>query len=97
MKKQKQPDRLSQEVSLALAAGMSYGKWKAMQNATRIEKKSDIPDGWLVCQWCGKAFKPKTRRPQKFFQTYCQREAYKETYRAKNTKYMREYRRSRQS
>lgn len=41
MKKQKQPDRLSQEVSLALAEGMSYGKWKAMQNA-KVSRKSQI-------------------------------------------------------
>ena len=27
----KKPDKLSQEVSMALAAGMSYGKWKAKQ------------------------------------------------------------------
>ena len=31
MAKKKAPDKLAQEVSQALAAGMSYGKWKATQ------------------------------------------------------------------
>jgi hypothetical protein len=35
----KKPDKLAQEVSMAIAAGMSYGKWKAMQGCTEPTEK----------------------------------------------------------
>lgn len=57
-------DNLAKEAKLARQAGMSYGKWKAMQNPVKINK--EIPEGWSVCQWCGQPFKPKTKRPQKY-------------------------------
>ena len=36
MPKKKKMDKLSKEASMALAAGMSYGKWKAMQTPVKI-------------------------------------------------------------
>lgn len=83
-------DNLAREAMLARQANMTYGRWKAMHSVTIPEKK--IPDGWLICQNCGKAFKPKTKRPQRFCDVYCQKEAYSETRKQKNAKYMREYR-----
>ena len=50
--------------------GVHYGKWKAMQKPVEIEQPG-IPEGWLVCQYCGIPFKPKTRRPQKYCQHIC--------------------------
>ncbi len=87
----KEPDKLSQDVSKAIAAGMSYGKWMAMQhNPAKAEKK--IPDGWLVCQYCGKPFKPKTRRPQLYCEAGCQRQAQYERDRARLSQYKKEWR-----
>ncbi|MBQ2785850.1 MAG: hypothetical protein IJF02_05055 [Oscillospiraceae bacterium] len=74
-RKKKEPDKLAQEVAQALACGMSYGKWKAMQDPVKIEKK--LPEGWKACEWCGKHFKPKTARPQKYCEVNCQRAASK--------------------
>lgn len=76
MAKNTEPDKLAQESTAALAAGMSYGKWKAMQNPVTIVKKDEIPDGWCVCQWCGKPFRPKIKRVQKFCESECQRQAF---------------------
>jgi hypothetical protein len=43
---------------LARQAGMSYGKWKAMQPIVPIDKKKETsPDQMRVCPYCGKQFK----------------------------------------
>lgn len=76
-RKKKEPDKLSQDAAAARAAGMSYGKWKALQSDPVREKNGTL-EGWLVCQYCGKPFKPKTKRPQIYCEIYCQREAQKE-------------------
>lgn len=91
MAKKKEMDNLAKDAAAALAAGMSYGKWKAMQDSVKIEKKDETPENWLICQYCGKPFKPKTRRLQKYCQAYCQNEAYKEKYREKDRERKREY------
>lgn len=72
--KHKEPDRLAQESTAALAAGMSYGKWKAMQNPVEIQKPP-IPDGWRTCVWCGSPFKIKNNKNQLYCEVYCQRSA----------------------
>ena len=79
--------------------GCHYGAWKAAQEEkaraekAKVEKKEpEIPEGWLICQHCGKAFKPKTRRPQKFCQYACQYQAQNDRYRQKRKEYMRHYR-----
>ena len=70
-KKRKQADRLSQESSAALAAGLSYGKYKALQYEAgkRVPApvpKKEEPDPRLkydlVCHACGIAFKSVTRQ-----------------------------------
>ncbi|MBQ6852389.1 MAG: hypothetical protein IJO04_05105 [Oscillospiraceae bacterium] len=88
-RKKKEPDKLAQEVAQALACGMSYGKWKAMQDPVKIEKK--IPEGWKACAWCGKPFKPKTQK-QKYCELSCQRAANKERERQRRNEYMKERR-----
>ena len=67
-------DNLARNAMLARQAGMSYGQWKAMQQPVKIEKA--VPDGWIVCENCGKAFKPKTKRPQRFCNCVCQKQTY---------------------
>ena len=50
-------EKLLQENAQALAAGMSYGKWKAMQPVVPIEpKKPKQCFVELVCEHCGCTF-----------------------------------------
>ena len=69
-------DRLAKNAMLAKQAGLSYGRWKAMQ--PRVEVDTEKTEGWTVCEWkrCGKAFPPK--HGKKFCDAYCRQEAYKE-------------------
>lgn len=90
MAKKKEPDKLAQDAAAALAAGMSYGKRKAIHGDTKPEPEVQelVPQGWLICQYCGKPFKPRSYRPQKFCEPYCQNEAYKEKVRERKRAYM---------
>ena len=58
-------DKLSQEATTALAAGMSYGKWKAKQEVV-IPVKKDLPEGGKYCAYCAEMFKASTKQ-----QRYC--------------------------
>ena len=78
MAKLKQPDKLSQDAMAARRAGMSYGKWKGLQSPVKIVKPV-IPDGWKICEYCGKAYKPKTNRPQKYCDSVCGAMGYRES------------------
>ena len=49
-------DSLARNAMLARQAGMSYGKWKALQPREEPKEKP-LPEGWVKCQWCGKAIK----------------------------------------
>lgn len=61
---QEKIDRLTQENALALAAGMSYGKWKAKQpvqqvqqiEAPTVAEQEYLPKYRLVCAHCGEEF-----------------------------------------
>lgn len=71
--------------------GCHYGAWKAAQDRpVTIEK--EIPDGWLVCQRCGRVFKPKTKRKQFYCDAMCQRAVQIEKYRAKALERQQAYR-----
>lgn len=93
MAKKKEMDKLAKDAAAALAAGMSYGKWKAMHGNTMPEKKEEIPDGWKVCPRCGKLYKPK--RFSNSRQIYCeigyQKAAQREKDRGKYNEYYRKY------
>ena len=72
-------DNLARNAMLARQAGMSYGKWKALQPRVEPQKpKSKGSEYERVCVYCGKDFIVKTRREQKYCSQYCQQEAYKE-------------------
>lgn len=94
MAKSNEPDRLAQEAAAALVAGMTYGKWKGLQyerdKRTQIREK-EIPEGWLICKYCGKPFKPKTKRSQFYCEAACQVAASKERCREKLNAYKREW------
>lgn len=74
-------DNLAKNAMLAREANMTYGKWKALQyqqqqkQETQPEPKRDIPEGWKRCEWCGKPFKPKTKRKQMYCEVSCQQQA----------------------
>jgi hypothetical protein len=71
--KNTEPDKLAQDAAAAKAANMSYGKWKAMQEPVKIERNG-IPDGWLICAYCGIPFKPTTKRRQFYCGAACQKQ-----------------------
>ena len=76
MAKKKEPDRLSRESSAALAAGMSYGKWKALQPPDVIvppPKPKMIAE--KTCKFCGKTFYQADNRKRKYCSDQCRYEA----------------------
>lgn len=79
-------DRLARNAMLARQAGMSYGKWKAMQPIVEVKKKP-VLEGWEGCKYCGEFFEGK--QGKKFCSDDCRREAYRE----KNNAFSREYQR----
>lgn len=75
MQENMQTDKLTQEAIAARAAGMTYGKWKAMQPRVEIDPNI-IPDGWKACEYCGKGFKP--AHGKRFCDIECRTRAYRE-------------------
>lgn len=73
MAKKKEMDKLSREVAQALACGMSYGRWKALQPIAPVVPKK-IPDGWRACECCGKPFK--SVQGKRFCDPTCRSKAY---------------------
>ena len=95
MAKKKEPDKLALDMMQCKKDGYGchYGDWYAAQNRpVVIEKKEVVPDGWLVCQRCGRVFKPKTKRKQFYCDAMCQRAVQIEKDRAKAIERQREYR-----
>jgi hypothetical protein len=94
MAKKKEMDNLAKDAARALAAGMSYGNWKALHPNTKdvvIEPK--IPEEWRICKHCGKEFKPRNSRKQVYCEAGCQVAAQQERYRLKDRERSREYQR----
>ncbi len=75
MAKKKEPDKLALDMMQCVKDGFGchYGKWKALQVDGKIEKR--IPEGWKVCAYCGKPFKPTGNPIQKYCEYGCQRAA----------------------
>ena len=70
-------DRLARNAMLARQAGMSYGKWKALQ--PRVEpQKPELSEYERVCAYCGKTFVKKNKQVQIYCELYCRMEAQKE-------------------
>lgn len=80
------PDRLALDAAKAKAAGLSYGKWRAMQPVK--ETADEIPKNMKKCLYCEKAFVPK-KGNQKYCCIYCQKEATKDRLRAQKAEWMR--------
>ena len=69
----KKVDKLAQDVHKAIEANMSYGRWMAMQ--PQKNPKDGIPEGWKVCPYCKKPFKPV--QGKKYCEAWCREQAYK--------------------
>ena len=73
MKGEKTMDNLARNAMLASQAGLSYGKWKALQPATAPTKEAELA-GLKVCLHCEKAFSG--RKNQKYCSLECRGKAY---------------------
>ena len=85
-------DKLSSDAMLARKAGMTYGKWKALQPVVKFERK--IPKDWKVCEFCGKAFMP-NQKNQRFCDIGCRTDAYKPKAKAQYADYYHSVRKER--
>jgi hypothetical protein len=85
-------DNLARNALLATQAGMSYGKWKALQPVVVPEKK-ELPEGWRLCPGCGKEFTGRSNK--KYCSPECQHQHYNIKQRKTNKEYMRQYRKRR--
>lgn len=76
MANKKEPDKLAQEVSQAIAAGMSYGKWKAMQPKAETPKKPPVVDFEpMTCAFCGCEFVDGANKRRKYCGDRCKARA----------------------
>lgn len=66
-------DRLSMNAMLAEKAGMSYGRWMALQPVIPIVKP-EIPEGAVKCEGCGMIFFTKSKK--RFCDEVCRRQSY---------------------
>lgn len=69
----KKRDRLAEDAAKAKAAGMSYGKWKALQPPDEPEKPKKIVIE-NTCQFCGKKFYQNDNRQRKYCSPECKYE-----------------------
>ena len=63
-------DKLIAEAAEAKAAGLSYGKWKALHPKTEPEPEYN-PEDWSVCLVCGKTFKKRCKQHKKYCDETC--------------------------
>lgn len=63
MRKEPKPDHLDETAAAACEAGMSYGKYVALEYERRKRENVQVvelgfaPEGMRLCRKCGKAFK----------------------------------------
>jgi hypothetical protein len=70
-------DNLTRDAVAAKKAGMTYGKWKAMQDTGPIVT---VPRGGMIrtCKFCGKEFRQYDKRQRLYCDDVCK---YKQNYR----------------
>ena len=80
----KKLDKLTRENMQALAAGMSYGKWKAMQPVVPVKPKKP-PEIYkeFTCEVCGNKIVRMDGRTQKYCGARCRYMAYEKARREK--------------
>lgn len=91
MAKKKKIDKLAQDAAAAKASGMSYGKWKAVQEQVELRKKEVISRA-CVCAYCGNTFYTNNGHNKKYCDDICKSQASRERHKEWHKKYMIEYR-----
>ena len=84
MERKNEPDKLAQDAAAARAAGMTYGKWKAMQVPVVIEPKK--PKEYFIkriCAECNVEFVTFDNRIRKYCGDKCRNRAHDRTRREK--------------
>lgn len=78
MGRHKKPDKLTRENAQALAAGMSYGKWKAMQQPVAVKEEKPPKPTYNVqkCAYCGTEFIDGGDKRRKYCGDRCGKAAY---------------------
>ena len=100
MARKREMDNLAKDAAAALAAGMSYGKWKAMQGEpVQTTKPNELLEGWKVCPQCGKAYKPKkySNNRQIYCEVACQKAAQRVRDKGKYDEYYRTHMREKRA
>ena len=87
-------DNLARNAMLAKQAGMSYGKWMAMQQPVPIKKKE--LEETKVCPHCGKQFNPRSKR-QKYCDSTCSQRFYYENNKEELARRIRESRKRKEA
>lgn len=87
-------DNLARNAFMAKQAGLSYGRWKAMQPIVPVVKKEpEETKKTKVCPWCGEKFVPnRFNSRQKYCNTVCQQTAYYENNKKKYAEWQKDYR-----
>ena len=83
-------DNLARNAFMAKQAGLSYGKWKAMQPIVTVAKKQVKTK---VCPWCGKQFEASGKK--EYCDNLCNRNAYYNRNKERISKLNKENRRKR--
>jgi hypothetical protein len=78
-------DNLARNAMLAKEAGLSYGKWKALQPVVEPKRKL-LPEGWKECPWCGKDFKGRSNK--RYCDIECRLQDYNRRRRITDKEYM---------
>lgn len=76
MARKRKLDRLDIEAKKATDAGMSYGKWKAMQPREKPAPPKQKEKLELKCQMCGNTFYRSDKRHTKYCSPECQHKAH---------------------
>lgn len=70
-------DNLARNAFLARQAGMSYGKWKAMQGPVKPPERKGY-EKLGICKYCRKTFLQSRSNKRQYCDSYCKDEASKE-------------------
>lgn len=79
-------DKLIKEAAEAKAAGLSYGKWKALQPEP---EPVVVPEGMTACAYCGKLFP--THRNKKYCDSVCNNKDYYRNHPEKKQEHLRRF------
>ena len=79
MAKKKEPDKLALDMIRCKADGFGchyVARIATQESPVAFEPKpGEIPEGWRICEHCGKPYKPYSRRAQKYCEQGCQQAA----------------------